>query len=191
MQNSKHIPFCSGAHISCARCFDKVPVMGPCTRSWLQGICQKMHTPEDRPVPLHYHHVQLAHHTAHVTHILYFFRGVIFCNKCGHYGVNRFIKLVHPCEKPKHLSHGHKSLAALRNGGLPPGLFDWPKEWEHDALENLYQEMDHIQSMEPDSPKSFSFPSSDCNRKHKMKICTVRLMKQVFLPIRQTNILSH
>ena len=70
MHSSKHIPFFSGTNISCARCFDKVPASGPCTRSWLQGLCQKMYTPEDRPVPLHYNHVQLAHHTAHVTHIL-------------------------------------------------------------------------------------------------------------------------
>ena len=163
MHSSKHIPFFSGTNISCARCFDKVPASGPCTRSWLQGLCQKMYTPEDRPVPLHYNHVQLAHHTAHVSHNLYYFRGIFFCNKCGHYGVNRFIKLIHPCDKPKHLSHGHKSLSALRNGRLPPGLTIWPKEWEQDALENLYQEMDHIQSMEPQSPESISFPSSDCD----------------------------
>ena len=59
------------------------------------------------------------------------------------------------------MSHGYRSLVALQNGALPPGLFTWPRDWENDVLQNLYSEIDLIQSREPNSPDSVSFPSSD------------------------------
>ena len=157
MNKSMHVAFFQGERIACARCFDKLPVKGECTRSWLKGICHKLHKEGDRPVPLVNQTVQLAHQTSHPSHKLYIYRGFIFCYRCGHYGKTRFVNLARACVPPSsQYSHGAKALKALKAGKRPPGEAQWPDSQspfarthslhEQEALHNLLRDVERLQT---------------------------------------------
>ena len=169
MQKSMHVPFFQGDRIACARCYDKLPLKGECTRSWLKGICHKLHKEGDRPVPLVHHTVQLAHQTSHPSHTLYIFRGFIFCYKCGHYGKTRFVNLAKACEPPlSQHTHGARAMKVLKEGRRPPGELVWPDAQSPFAHTHSVQEQEalhllllDVEQLQAELPLQSADPDTD------------------------------
>ena len=53
------------------------------------------------------------------------FKGFVYCGRCGYRkGAKLVKKLAKPCTPPGSL--GIRTLEAIRDGKLPPGLDEWP-----------------------------------------------------------------
>jgi len=80
----------------------------------------------DRPIPLKYEEVHGGDNTSHSSHILYVYRGLVYCNRCGvRSGRLGLRKLAKPCSPSS--EYGVQSLKALRLGQNPPPiLVHWP-----------------------------------------------------------------
>ena len=66
----------------------------------------------------------LGKQRAHVSHSLYYYRGITYCNKCGCRGIDKYHNLSKPCVKPT--LYGTNTKNAISRGALPPGLTRWP-----------------------------------------------------------------
>ena len=67
-----------------------------------------------------------------ILHELDLYKGFVCCSKCGcKRGANQVRKLAKPCSPPG-LS-GIRTLEAIQNGKLPPGLNAWPDEESSDG----------------------------------------------------------
>ena len=61
----------------------------------------------------------------HVSHKLYRYRGLIFCQRCGNITQGDMAKsLVNKCGPAK--AYGSRNLAAIRGGRIPPKVKEWP-----------------------------------------------------------------
>ena len=72
---------------------------------------------EDRPVPIPYEDLHIGNQNIHVSHKLYKFKGLVYCNRCGAKGTTKAHKLGAPCMPPT--VNGRANLKALRAGKLP------------------------------------------------------------------------
>ena len=71
--------------------------------------------------------VQIGNRSAHLTHPLLVFRGLVYCVVCGNVGAQRLNKLAAPCrqEQGSKGRHGRDSLARLGRGQLPKKVLEW------------------------------------------------------------------
>ena len=80
----------------------------------------------DRPVPMPFKTIHAGNTPTHVSHALYEYRGLVYCNKCGCRGEShRLRKLSKPCQSPT--QYGRDAIMALANGRPPPRLSHWPE----------------------------------------------------------------
>ncbi len=73
--------------------------------------------PIDKPIPLKYEAIHRGNATTHHTHILYTYKGLVYCNKCGMKSNSELRKLSHPCNPPT--EYGLANLKAIAEGNLP------------------------------------------------------------------------
>ena len=106
--------------VHCARCHSSFQVRDPNLRSWLGSPCSKIGASNDRPTTLPYESIHIGNKTAHYTHKLVSFRGLVYCCKCGTRGTTQLRKLAKECSPPT--SYGKISLARLREGQRPPNM---------------------------------------------------------------------
>ena len=112
----------------CTKCCSNFRVGDPAIRHWLTTKCIKP-TREPRSLtvhePLKVHDViHIGNQISHVSHDLYSYVGLVYCNKCGAYGAKHFNLLARQCEAPR--SAGLRTLKCIANGKLPIGITDWP-----------------------------------------------------------------
>ncbi len=123
--SSSHVLHESECRVYCARCGSSFHKKDPSLRKWLSLHCQGIGSDKDRPIPIPLEQVHRGNAVTHVSHRLYTFNGLVYCNRCGcRAGVAGLRKLGHPCEQPT--TYGKASLAALCAGKKPPGLVSWP-----------------------------------------------------------------
>ena len=103
--------------ISCARCHNSFNKKDPCLKAWLVCSCVAIGKDTDRPVTIPYEEIHLGNRVTHISHSLFKFRGIVFCNKCGTKGSAKLHKLSSPCLPPT--QYGISNLKALRAGKLP------------------------------------------------------------------------
>ena len=84
----------------------------------------------DRPRPLDKADVfHIGRQVTHVSHVLYMYRGLIYCSKCGaRAGASRLRKLAKVCEPAVPGSTGRLVLDRINAGIKPPGIVKWPDE---------------------------------------------------------------
>ncbi len=89
-------------------------------KEWLTSPCHPLLVNPSKPVPICGAVVQPGHVVAHASHVLWMFRGLFFCNRCGMYGSTKFKLLGVQCKLPT--THGKRALKAIRDCKLPSGL---------------------------------------------------------------------
>ena len=127
-----------GNHWICLRCCRRKSTKDPSCKAWLEsrclpnygqvdalmnGILKPCRIPPHVPICIGYHQVNLSHR-------LFVFKGLFYCDTCAEYGICSPIKLKSKCEgkcKPSNASN----LSKLRNGVLPAGLKYWPQYNSH------------------------------------------------------------
>ena len=130
LSSSSHVLYEQENRIACARCLCGFRCNDPAIKTWLSSQCVAIGSNIDRPIKLLYSHVHVGNQCAHVSHDLYMYRGLIYCNKCGARSGRLGIKLLSKhCEPPS--VYGQQSLEALRQCKKPPGLEKWPSDPEH------------------------------------------------------------
>ena len=125
--DSSHVLLEHDGIVSCARCHSSFNCKDPALKHWLSVQCKEIGSNTDRPIPIPLEQIHRGRNITHVSHHLYTFKGLVYCNRCGcRAGKSGLKKLGHPCEAPT--TYGLASLAALRAGKKPPQLVDWPCE---------------------------------------------------------------
>ena len=75
--------------------------------------------------PLHDKFIHVGNQFVHHSHKLNMFKGFVYCGKCGYRrGATQVRLLAKPCSPPG--LAGIRTLEAIRDGKLPPGLEEWP-----------------------------------------------------------------
>jgi hypothetical protein len=110
----------------CISCRSSVPFPGvaAATRAWLSSRCQPVGDDKFRPLFLGSASAQLGKQKVHVSHHMYLYRGVSYCNRCGGLGVQKYHKLVKQCEPPT--TSGLRVVSQINNGNKPLGISCWP-----------------------------------------------------------------
>ncbi len=123
--STSHVLFEVDSRVSCARCHCGMHKSNPSLKHWLSCQCSGIGNSSDRPVPLKYEKVHVGNNTSHTSHILFVYRGLAYCNRCGvRSGRLGLRKLAKPCSPPS--EYGVQSLKALRQGLKPPNFVHWP-----------------------------------------------------------------
>ena len=126
LTSTTHVINCQDKLVKCMRCLSSMHKLNPNLQLWLNSPCLAVGSSCDRPVPLPYDIVHAGHASTHVSHSLYKYRGLIYCNKCGNRGeLNKLRKLSRQCLPPT--QYGLASLSALAIGKAPPHLTEWPE----------------------------------------------------------------
>ena len=124
---SSHTIVESESHIRCVRCLSSFKKSDPQAKRWLQASCAVVGSATDKPIPIFYSNVHVGSSIIHHTHKLFTFKGLVYCNKCGCRAGSRVLRgLADRCAPPT--QYGMSSLAAIREGQLPPKLPYWPAE---------------------------------------------------------------
>ena len=63
---------------------------------------------------------------------MYVYRGLAYCNKCGHRGVSKLVGLANPCGQID--TYGRANLDSSNNDKLPPNMKNWPDELVCNAI---------------------------------------------------------
>ena len=114
--------------VKCARCLSAFNSHSPALKPWLTTRCEAIGSSIDRPIPLT-QSIHIKSSTTHVTHKLYIFKGLVYCNVCGTRASSSGLRdLSRPCHPPT--SYGKQSLVALNKGKTPPNLTVWPCDVE-------------------------------------------------------------
>ena len=92
--------------------------------SFVQSPCIPRPRDLPRPVPLGISKVQLGNQVAHASHVLFVYRGLTFCNKCGCRAIVKYHNLAKACVAPT--TYGTQTKHAIKLGKLPPGFTCWP-----------------------------------------------------------------
>ena len=110
----------------CISCRSSVPFPGvaAATRAWLSSRCQPVGDDKFKPLFLGSASAQLGKQKVHVSHHMYLYRGVSYCNRCGGLGVQKYHKLVKQCEPPT--TSGLRVVSQINNGNKPLGISCWP-----------------------------------------------------------------
>ena len=112
----------------CSSCLSTFKMSDPSAKHWLKTMCSNnvplaevtIHKPIKIDNPIH-----IGNQTSHHTHDLYKYKGVVYCNKCGCYGVKKFTLLSKQCEAPK--AAGERVLHCIEHDIPPGGLLSWPE----------------------------------------------------------------
>ena len=77
----------------------------------------------DKPIPLPHNtfNIDFSGRSIHVSHRMYVYRGVYYCNKCGSYARHKVRKLNSECLKPTQA--GIKFLKDIDEGKVPEGIY--------------------------------------------------------------------
>jgi len=123
--SSSHSVYQDKERVGCARCHNNFHIKDASLEHWLQCSCPHGTSDRDRPVPIPYMEVHVGNNITHTSHTMLRYRGLVYCKKCGNRGTySQLRKLSKPCTPPT--DYGRKSLSALAQGKLPPGLTQWP-----------------------------------------------------------------
>ena len=133
---SKHALVSDQGRYHCKICLSSFLESDRLFKSWVTSACTGTHTSassHSRPEPLHDNFIHIGNQFVHHTHKLNMYKGFVYCGKCGfRRGANQVRKLAKPCAPPG-LS-GIRTLEAIRDGKLPPGLEEWPILEEDDGF---------------------------------------------------------
>ena len=125
-QSLHSISLSNGNRYSCSVCKSNFKKYDPGLRSWLKGSCVN-HNPRDYHKPFRVtDSIHIGNNTTHQSHDIYNYRGVIYCNKCGNFGVKHFNNLSRQCQPPR--TAGVRLLKCIDTGQLPVGVSEWPDE---------------------------------------------------------------
>ena len=117
IDGTSHVIYSSCSRVGCARCHSSFLIKDPSLKFWLKRSCEALGSTQDRPVHIPYDEVHLGNRVTHVTHDLYKFQGLVYCNRCGCNGTQKLHKLSEACQPPT--SYGKACLKLLRQGKMP------------------------------------------------------------------------
>ena len=102
----------------------------PLFKDWVASACVEFESEGHcRPEPIMNYFLHVGNQSVHHTHRLSIYKGFVYCGRCGYRkGTNQVRKLAKPCAPPG--LAGVKTLSAIQDGKLPPGLTAWP---DHDG----------------------------------------------------------
>ena len=113
----------------CSKCLQSFHSKDTSLKAWLQTTCFTASHLSDKPYSITYP-IHKGNAVTHSTHKLKIFNGLIYCSKCGSRDSWKgLVALAKPCNPPAR--HGAVSLAALREGRLPPNVQSWPTQKEN------------------------------------------------------------
>ena len=109
--------------INCMDMMSKKPISS--CRVWLSLACSPISGPTCKPIRIGKDiKVHLGKQVSHVSHQLYEYKGLLYCNKCGTRGIVKFHLLAEKCGAPQPM--GQATLRNISLDKLPPGLRAWP-----------------------------------------------------------------
>ncbi len=117
MATSAHVPYFKGTRVKCARCLQSYHKDDSACIHFLQSSCSGVGNAIDRPIPLNYEAIHVGNKTTHHTHVLYTFKALVYCNKCGMRAYTHMHKLSRPCQPPS--AYGLETIKAIGRGMLP------------------------------------------------------------------------
>ena len=123
MNESSHVTYWNGDRIQCARCFQSHHKRD--AKHWLATRCTAVGNTTDKPVPIPFAYYGVGNRSAHYSHNLSIYRGLVFCNVCGHRAQYKMHNLYRECVKT---TAGAASLKKIFKGELPQNLTAWPDE---------------------------------------------------------------
>ena len=122
--HSKHAISFKNNRYFCNLCNNNFRTGDPGLRPWLKGSCTE-HNPRDFHRPTKVNEViHMGNSSTHHSHDIYNYRGIIYCNKCGNFGVQHFCNLARQCQDPK--TAGLRLLRCIDKGQMPVGISEWP-----------------------------------------------------------------
>ena len=130
--NTSHTIVCSRNRYSCSKCQNSFHTSDPSFNTWLQTPCMPLEAvvAHDKPRPVdNYSVLHIGNSVTHVSHKLFIFKGMIYCNSCGaRAGANQIRKLSKICVPTKPESAGQRVIDSIRAGKRPAGATSWPDE---------------------------------------------------------------
>jgi hypothetical protein len=130
--NTSHTIVCSRSRYSCRKCQNNFHTSDPSFNTWLQTSCTPLvpAVVHDVPRPITNHNVvHIGNSVTHVSHRLFIYRGLIYCESCGaRAGASQIRKLSKICVPAEPESAGQKVVQCIRAGRRPAGVTIWPDE---------------------------------------------------------------
>ena len=111
------------SQLRCSRCLSCVARSASFCRQWLRSPCHSVPVQQHQPNAMP--QTVVGRQVSHSFHSLAWFRGLVFCVRCGNQGPSRFVKLSQPCSREV-IGLGPATFRAIGEGRLPPGLDAWP-----------------------------------------------------------------
>ena len=130
MSSTTHRIVRNANRVYCTVCMSNFALGDPSCKHWLQTACPgkscTSSSTDHKPIK-----VDLSLHrgnsNTHISHEIFSFRGLIYCNRCGaRAGKKQFRLLAKPCTTIT--AYGEHVLNSIRNNKLPTGLNIWPEE---------------------------------------------------------------
>ena len=137
VDHSAHMIVVSNGTAHCACCRQSYDMKHIGVRDWIQGVCLPI-LDDDTVTPAQvppWQVKKVGKLASHVSHQLFTFKGLLFCNKCG-YCAATFTRKLHDECVGFALLYGSRNLKSLWNGVIP-GNFEVPvhtsstKIWEN------------------------------------------------------------
>ena len=141
---SQHTTVSMGRHLHCVQCNTTSPIGRQAIVQWLSTPCQpdtellsSFKAGHSRPARLAVgKQLSIGHQHIHVSHDMLVYRGLMFCRKCGYYGIKRALRLTDPCGHyfttddagQRRRRHAARVVASLLKGNLPHGVDAWPND---------------------------------------------------------------
>ncbi|MDP6586649.1 MAG: hypothetical protein QF535_18485 [Anaerolineales bacterium] len=101
----------------CSKCLNSFAAGDTSTKHWLCASCPgKPQIAAFRPEKI-MDIVHRGNNSSHVSHDLYNYKGLIYCNKCGAYGIEHFCNIANEC--PGQTQAGARLRKKIDNGILP------------------------------------------------------------------------
>ena len=128
LENTSHTISCIKDRYHCSSCLSTFKMSDPSAKHWLKTSCTRspaqaevtIHKPVKISQPIH-----IGNQTSHSSHEIYKYKGVVYCNKCGCYGVKKLTHLSKKCEAQT--AAGKLVLQCIEQD-IPPGaLVVWPE----------------------------------------------------------------
>jgi len=126
LANTSHTLSVTGPRVQCTKCLNSFHKSSTSCRNWLTTNCVPLrHSPVTAPKPVKVREtIHLGNKSSHVSHDLYSYRGLVYCNKCGAHGIKKFNYLSLPCAAPT--DAGQVTLNKINKGLMPTGVTSWP-----------------------------------------------------------------
>ena len=132
---SQHVLFRDGSRIKCSRCLNSFSAVDNQVVQFVRSCCAAIGSCVDKPIPLHSNILHIGNQTAHHSHKLLIYKGLVYCNKCGMRGVHKFHNLSRQCNPPT--TYGKVTKEAVAQGKLPPLMTHWPDEQQPPAAKKV------------------------------------------------------